>query len=1202
MTMQHRQSAVAPLWERFADPRRLLKLFSFDRGLRPGKGASMHIYWGVFARHQRLIRRGGIVIAALAALVTLGAAGLWWRLASGPIQLDVVTPWLVAAIEENFGNGHHVEVGGTQIEHTESGGTAVRIRDIVVRDSEGAVVASAPKAEVRVSSLSLLRGHIRAESLNLVGAEMAVRIEQDGGVTIFAGADKHPIATAAVPAAAATRSGRNEPERMAHAAAAALRAAAPATVPSAEKLPPPRRASEMFAGLLSRIDAIGESGLDGHELRELGLKNGNLTVNDERTGKRWTFRDISLSVERARGGGVEVTIGSDNAERPWGITASIVPAGNGYRKIDLEARRVAASDLLLASRLGDGNAQFDVPLSASIAALVGPDGVPDSLSGRVVADAGSIGDTNDEDGRLRFDHAEFRLNWNAASRVLTVPFQILSGGNRITLMGQIEAPEEGAGTIWPFKVGGGGTVFLTSLNGQGEPLILNHIAVSGRYDADRRRFVIDEGDLGNTDVGLAMSGNVDFSGADLRLTAGLAATRMPVDTLKRVWPVFVAPKVRTWINEHLTSGSVDRLVIAVNAPYETLKESGPPIPDDGLTVDALATGCLIRPVEGLPALHDADLHVHIVGRDAVVSLGKATADLSPGRKLVLSSGVFEVPDTAPRAPPARVRFKLDGPLQAAVELLRMDRLRDVAEAPFEPSTMRGTISAQVTLGMPLKADLPPGSTNYAITLDATNFSADRMIMGHKVEAALLRASATPQGFQLKGDVKIAGTPASLDYRKTRGEAEAEIRLQGTLDEAARSNLGLDPSNAVGGAVPVRLAGRLATTSDREGRFAIEADLTPAQIDGLLPGWTKPSGKPARATFTLVTKPQSTRIEDLLIEGAGGGVRGTIDFDGSGELLSANFPAYGFADADRANLKVERVPDGALRVVMRGEVYDGRGFVKSTAGGAAPGPSSKRHAADVDLDMKLGAVVGFNGEALRSLDLKMSRRAGEIRSFGLAAKIGRDATLFGDLRGRGAGHQVVYLDASDAGAFFRFTDVYARMIGGQMSIAMDPPSAQNPVQQGVLNVHDFTIHDEAQLQRAVTTNGQQQNRRNEIMFSGMRVEFTRMPGRVGLREGVVRGPLLGGTIDGVVDYARDEMHMRGTLVPLYGPNNLLGQLPLVGLFLGGEKEGLVGITYEVVGRPGNPVLHINPISALAPGLLRKVFEFPATSQGGEDENR
>jgi hypothetical protein len=95
-------------------------------------------------------------------------------------------------------------------------------------------------------------------------------------------------------------------------------------------------------------------------------------------------------------------------------------------------------------------------------------------------------------------------------------------------------------------------------------------------------------------------------------------------------------------------------------------------------------------------------------------------------------------------------------------------------------------------------------------------------------------------------------------------------------------------------------------------------------------------------------------------------------------------------------------------------------------------------------------------------------------------------------------------------------------------------------------------------------------------------------------------MLGATIDGMIDYSRDELHLRGTLVPLYGPNNLLGQLPILGLFLGGEKEGLVGITYEVVGKPGNPVLRINPISALAPGLLRKVFEFPMNN-GTYDEN-
>ena len=89
--------------------------------------------------------------------------------------------------------------------------------------------------------------------------------------------------------------------------------------------------------------------------------------------------------------------------------------------------------------------------------------------------------------------------------------------------------------------------------------------------------------------------------------------------------------------------------------------------------------------------------------------------------------------------------------------------------------------------------------------------------------------------------------------------------------------------------PFGITGRVATSSDREGRFAVEADLTSAQIDGLLPGWVKQSGKPARATFTLATKPQSIRIEDLLIEGAGGGVKGTIELDGSGQVQSAEFP-------------------------------------------------------------------------------------------------------------------------------------------------------------------------------------------------------------------------------------------------------------------------------------------------------------------------
>jgi len=41
--------------------------------------------------------------------------------------------------------------------------------------------------------------------------------------------------------------------------------------------------------------------------------------------------------------------------------------------------------------------------------------------------------------------------------------------------------------------------------------------------------------------------------------------------------------------------------------------------------------------------------------------------------------------------------------------------------------------------------------------------------------------------------------------------------------------------------------------------------------------------------------------------------------------------------------------------------------------------------------------------------------------------------------------------------------------------------------------------------------------------------------------------------------------------------------------------LIGVTYEIVGSPGKPELRVNPISAMAPGVFRKIFEFNTGKQ-------
>src|SRR6476661_3972291 len=131
---------------------------------RPRGEAQLYASWWQFVR-RRWMRRTLWISAAVFLVCAGGVVTLWWRLSQGPIELDVATPWLKAAIEENFGGKHTVTVGGTQIERDENGRTSLRLLNVVVRDADGTVVASAPKAEVGLSGIGLFRGQVRAQSL-----------------------------------------------------------------------------------------------------------------------------------------------------------------------------------------------------------------------------------------------------------------------------------------------------------------------------------------------------------------------------------------------------------------------------------------------------------------------------------------------------------------------------------------------------------------------------------------------------------------------------------------------------------------------------------------------------------------------------------------------------------------------------------------------------------------------------------------------------------------------------------------------------------------------------------------------------------------------------------------------------------------------------------------------------------------------------
>src|SRR5262249_40512880 len=155
-------------------------------------------------------------------------------------------------------------------------------------------------------------------------------------------------------------------------------------------------------------------------------------------------------------------------------------------------------------------------------------------------------------------------------------------------LGQLDAPRERGG-IWDLTVARGSMSLSSSERMREPPLVLDRFSLKAHIDPTQRRIELEQRDIAGANAGMSLSGVRDSAGTDPRLVAGLKGTRMSVSAMKRLWPVFISPQLRSWIIDHILGGTVERLAITTNAPLPTLKSSGPPVPDDGLSIDIVSS-------------------------------------------------------------------------------------------------------------------------------------------------------------------------------------------------------------------------------------------------------------------------------------------------------------------------------------------------------------------------------------------------------------------------------------------------------------------------------------------------------------------------------------------------------------------------------------------------------------------------------------
>src|SRR6202022_141391 len=109
------------------------------------------------------------------------------------------------------------------------------------------------------------------------------------------------------------------------------------------------------------------------------------------------------------------------------------------------------------------------------------------------------------------------------------------------------------------------------------------------------------------------------------------------------------------------------------------------------------------------------------------------------------------------------------------------------------------------------------------------------------------------------------------------------------------------------------------------------------------------------------------------------------------------------------------------------------------------------------------------------------------------------------------------------------------------------------------------------------------------FTTLRGDFDFSDDHIVVENLLAYGGAIGVTANGVVRLSQDRLDLQGTIVPAYALNSILGNIPLIGsLLLGGEGQGLFAANFRVTGSAADAQVSVNPLSAPAPGFLRRLF--------------
>ncbi len=1093
-----------------------------------------------------ILRRALWASAAVAAAVAFFCLGLLFRVLIGPVSLGPFSDELHGALNQVLpGLDVRFDEAALEWDRTE-GRINLVILGTRVLDRGQHIVAQAPKAEIGLAAGPFLRGRIAIDSIALVGVQLTLVHTASGSLRL------------------GLQSGNGEND------------------------------------VLQRIrDAVSRNNGHGSPLKSIAVRNARLAFYDEASGAFVVAPRADLQVSGPRDnpgarGGLSANLAAqiELSGKPARVYANVNFPAHG----DLSSGDLSISGLSLPALARDGRKfGFLAPLDLT-ADITGSWTLAHGTQLRS-ADFG-IGASGYVTGLGHPLHIKsLRLvgRFDGEAGKILIDDATLAGEEaRAHLTGSVGIKVDPAGNITSGFVLAMDQLGINVPGAMEHPVKLGRVTLAGSYDSTGRRIVLDRAAFSGGPLSAALSGRIAFAAnqsPEIELDGRVDPIAMR--NLLPYWPLHLVPGARAWIATNVGAGYLGPVLIHTRIPAGAFE--GSRVPDDAVLVTFPIQGAAISYLHGLTPLTNASGTGTLTGDNF-------RADLSSGAvgPLSITNGHIVIANLHVPATPALISAHISGGLPQLFSLLDMKPLQYPTRFHVNTSSARGSGSFDASFRVPTIRSVSVDAISISVNGSVDKFA---LTLGPhtRISEGSLHIAVDNSTLHATGKVDLGAMPLDVDWLETfkpKGPVSTVINARGVVDDAARAALGLPSVSYLSGPVSVNahLLGYRANLQSAD----LDLDLTQAVLSADILTWRKPAGMAATAHVNAqLGEGGSFRNANLTVQGPNLAASATVMFGTDGAIESISAPSVHAGGGNDFGLTMKKRPDGAEDVVITGHSIDASGLLKRKTGGAV-----KRGAQSVEplhLNASLDRLVLRDGVDLAPFSLDMTGIGQYPQTLSAKAGITKTASIAISITSSD-GQRRLTATAGDAGAIIRALFDYSSVKGGELSLqATMPPvgteiqkNANTPDYAGELTIRNSTILNQpffARLFSSGSPGGVVDLMRGQgIVMDSVHVPFRISGDVITIHDARATGPSLGITADGYIDRATNQVAVSGAVAPMYGLNGLLGAIPVLGnVFVSKKGEGLFGITYTLHGDLDQPQVSTNPLSVLAPGILRRIFE-------------